>query len=176
MRFHAPLFPKSVKLNTHSHHTLIQAMTQLSVTVELSNGNLKPTLIKPEQLRKPGGNFRFQSQHPELFHVLLVELIALKTCWALFFLFPAFLFPLSEKSTTSNKNPSKPPVISVPPKAPEDKTPNTHFGVVIHDRGRCRHSLRMSTKSCLVAAAAELCADNDCGMFLRKLWGFLSCR
>ncbi|TKS80715.1 Cell adhesion molecule-related/down-regulated by oncogenes [Collichthys lucidus] len=45
-----------------------------------------------------------------------------------------FLSPFSEKSTTSNKNPSKPPVISVPPKAPEDKTPNTHFGVVIHDR------------------------------------------
>lgn len=39
-----------------------------------------------------------------------------------------------EKTTSSNKNPSKPPVISMPPKAPEDKTPNTHFGVVIHDR------------------------------------------
>ncbi|CAG09051.1 unnamed protein product, partial [Tetraodon nigroviridis] len=39
-----------------------------------------------------------------------------------------------EKTITSNKNPSKPPVISVPPKAPEDKTANTHFGVVIHDR------------------------------------------
>lgn len=74
--------------------------------------------------------------------MLLVELIALKTCWAfLFFLFPDFLSPFSEKSTTSNKNPSKPPVILVPPKAPEDKTPNTHFGVVIHDRGRCRRVL-----------------------------------
>lgn len=45
------------------------------------------------------------------------------------------LSPTSEKTVTSNKNPSKPPVISVPPKAPEDKTANTHFGVVIHDRG-----------------------------------------
>uniref|UniRef100_H3C632 Cell adhesion associated, oncogene regulated n=1 Tax=Tetraodon nigroviridis TaxID=99883 RepID=H3C632_TETNG len=41
-----------------------------------------------------------------------------------------------EKTITSNKNPSKPPVISVPPKAPEDKTANTHFGVVIHDRAK----------------------------------------
>ncbi|KAK7883025.1 hypothetical protein WMY93_029199 [Mugilogobius chulae] len=39
-----------------------------------------------------------------------------------------------EKSNSSNKNPSKPPVVSLPPKAPEDKVPNTHFGVVIHDR------------------------------------------
>lgn len=78
--------------------------------------------------------------------MLLVELIALKACRALFFL-PA-LFPLlfSEKSTTASKNPSKPPVISMPPKAPEDKTTNTHFGVVIHDRGT-------SAKSCFVSAA-----------------------
>lgn len=105
--------------------------------------------------------------------MLLVELIALKTCWAdLFFLLPAFLSPLSEKSTTSNKNPSKPPVISVPPKAPEDKTPNTHFGVVIHDRGRCRRDCRLLKKSRFVAAAAAgPRADNDCGMFLWKLWG-----
>ncbi|KAM9701173.1 cell adhesion molecule-related/down-regulated by oncogenes-like, partial [Menidia menidia] len=41
-----------------------------------------------------------------------------------------------EKSTSSTKNPSKPPVISAPPKAPEDRPPNTNtrFGVVIHDR------------------------------------------
>uniref|UniRef100_A0A3Q4GMN9 Cell adhesion associated, oncogene regulated n=1 Tax=Neolamprologus brichardi TaxID=32507 RepID=A0A3Q4GMN9_NEOBR len=76
-----------------------------------------------------------------------------------------------EKSTSPNKNPSKPPVISVPPKAPEDKTPNTHFGVVIHDRGWCRHNRRLSERPCVVAAAAELCADNDCGMFLGKIMG-----
>uniref|UniRef100_A0A8C6S535 Cell adhesion associated, oncogene regulated n=1 Tax=Neogobius melanostomus TaxID=47308 RepID=A0A8C6S535_9GOBI len=39
-----------------------------------------------------------------------------------------------EKSTSPNKNPSKPPVVSLPPKAPEDKISNTHFGVVMHDR------------------------------------------
>lgn len=55
-----------------------------------------------------------------------------------------------EKSTTSNKNPSKPPVISAPPKAPEDKTPNTHFGVVIHDRvpeAPDRPTISMATES-----------------------------
>ncbi|RVE65165.1 hypothetical protein OJAV_G00132810 [Oryzias javanicus] len=44
-----------------------------------------------------------------------------------------------EKNTSSNKNPSKPPVVSMPPKAPEDRTVNTHFGVVLDahplDRG-----------------------------------------
>lgn len=89
----------------------------------------------------------------------------------MFFLPPAFLLPLSEKSTSPNKNPSKPPVISVPPKAPEDKTPNTHFGVVIHDRGWCRQNRRLSERPCVVAAAAGLCADNDCGMFLGKIMG-----
>ncbi|XP_074536224.1 cell adhesion molecule-related/down-regulated by oncogenes isoform X2 [Halichoeres trimaculatus] len=55
-----------------------------------------------------------------------------------------------EKSTTSNKNPSKPPVISMVPKAPEDKTPNTHFGVVIHDRvpeAPDRPTISMATES-----------------------------
>ncbi|KAL3991492.1 purine-nucleoside phosphorylase [Sarotherodon galilaeus] len=55
-----------------------------------------------------------------------------------------------EKSTSPNKNPSKPPVISVPPKAPEDKTPNTHFGVVIHDRvpeAPDRPTISMATES-----------------------------
>lgn len=55
-----------------------------------------------------------------------------------------------EKSTSSNKNPSKPPVISMPPKAPEDKTPNTHFGVVIHDRvpeAPDRPTISMATES-----------------------------
>nr|XP_019943603.1 PREDICTED: cell adhesion molecule-related/down-regulated by oncogenes-like [Paralichthys olivaceus] len=45
-----------------------------------------------------------------------------------------------EKSTTSNKNPSKPPVVPMPPKVQEDKTSNTHFGVIIHDRGKCEHN------------------------------------
>ncbi|XP_075956554.1 cell adhesion molecule-related/down-regulated by oncogenes [Anarhichas minor] len=55
-----------------------------------------------------------------------------------------------EKTTTSNKNPSKPPVISMPPKAPEDKTTNTHFGVVIHDRvpeAPDRPTISMATES-----------------------------
>uniref|UniRef100_A0AAQ4P712 Cell adhesion associated, oncogene regulated n=1 Tax=Gasterosteus aculeatus aculeatus TaxID=481459 RepID=A0AAQ4P712_GASAC len=50
----------------------------------------------------------------------------------------------------SNKNPSKPPVISMPPKAPEDKTTNTHFGVVIHDRvpeAPDRPTISMATES-----------------------------
>uniref|UniRef100_A0A672FS79 Cell adhesion associated, oncogene regulated n=1 Tax=Salarias fasciatus TaxID=181472 RepID=A0A672FS79_SALFA len=55
-----------------------------------------------------------------------------------------------EKSASSNKNPSKPPVVSMPPKAPEDKTPNTHFGVVIHDRvpeAPDRPTISMATES-----------------------------
>uniref|UniRef100_A0A4W6CCV5 Cell adhesion associated, oncogene regulated n=1 Tax=Lates calcarifer TaxID=8187 RepID=A0A4W6CCV5_LATCA len=55
-----------------------------------------------------------------------------------------------EKSTSSNKNPSKPPVVSMPPKAPEEKTPNTHFGVIIHDRvpeAPDRPTISMATES-----------------------------
>ncbi|XP_077468235.1 cell adhesion molecule-related/down-regulated by oncogenes isoform X1 [Stigmatopora argus] len=56
-----------------------------------------------------------------------------------------------EKSTSSNKNPSnKPPVVLMPPKVPEDKTPNTHFGVVIHDRvpeAPDRPTISMATES-----------------------------
>ncbi|KAM4628100.1 cell adhesion molecule-related/down-regulated by oncogenes isoform 2-T2 [Polymixia lowei] len=55
-----------------------------------------------------------------------------------------------EKSTPSNKNPSKAPVVSMPPKAPEDKTSNTHFGVVIHDRvpgAPDRPTISMATES-----------------------------
>ncbi|XP_068615512.1 cell adhesion molecule-related/down-regulated by oncogenes-like, partial [Brachionichthys hirsutus] len=55
-----------------------------------------------------------------------------------------------EKNITSNKKPPKPPVISAPPKAPEDKTPNTHFGVVIHDRvpeAPDRPTISMATES-----------------------------
>ncbi|XP_058489956.1 cell adhesion molecule-related/down-regulated by oncogenes isoform X1 [Solea solea] len=55
-----------------------------------------------------------------------------------------------EKSTSSNKNPSKPPVVLMPPKAPEDKSPNTHFGVIIHDRvpeAPDRPTISMATES-----------------------------
>ncbi|XP_051934333.1 cell adhesion molecule-related/down-regulated by oncogenes isoform X2 [Hippocampus zosterae] len=56
-----------------------------------------------------------------------------------------------EKSTSSNKNPShKPPVVPMPPKVPEDKMPNTHFGVVIHDRvpeAPDRPTISMATES-----------------------------
>ncbi|XP_061575792.1 cell adhesion molecule-related/down-regulated by oncogenes [Cololabis saira] len=55
-----------------------------------------------------------------------------------------------EKSVSSNKNPSKPPVVSAPPKAPEERAPNTHFGVVIHDRvpeAPDRPTISMATES-----------------------------
>ncbi|XP_056139433.1 cell adhesion molecule-related/down-regulated by oncogenes [Lampris incognitus] len=55
-----------------------------------------------------------------------------------------------EKTTSSNKNPSKAPVILAPPKAPEDKNLNTHFGVVIHDRvpeAPDRPTISMATES-----------------------------
>ncbi|XP_060779498.1 cell adhesion molecule-related/down-regulated by oncogenes isoform X2 [Neoarius graeffei] len=39
-----------------------------------------------------------------------------------------------EKSSSSNKNPSKAPFVSLPERALEDKIVNTHYGVVIHDR------------------------------------------
>ncbi|XP_024910728.1 cell adhesion molecule-related/down-regulated by oncogenes isoform X2 [Cynoglossus semilaevis] len=55
-----------------------------------------------------------------------------------------------EKITSSNKNPSKPPVVMMPPKAPVDKTPNTHFGVIIHDRvpeAPDRPTISMATES-----------------------------
>ncbi|XP_060929105.1 cell adhesion molecule-related/down-regulated by oncogenes [Limanda limanda] len=55
-----------------------------------------------------------------------------------------------EKSTTVVKTASKPPVVLMPPKAPEDKTPNTHFGVIIHDRvpeAPDRPTISMATES-----------------------------
>ncbi|KAK6296321.1 hypothetical protein J4Q44_G00340340 [Coregonus suidteri] len=55
-----------------------------------------------------------------------------------------------EKSPAVGKNPSKPPVVSVPAKAPEDKTSNTHFGVVIHERvpeAPDRPTISMATES-----------------------------
>uniref|UniRef100_A0A672FVJ7 Cell adhesion associated, oncogene regulated n=1 Tax=Salarias fasciatus TaxID=181472 RepID=A0A672FVJ7_SALFA len=64
---------------------------------------------------------------------------------------PAMLtFRTGKGHASSNKNPSKPPVVSMPPKAPEDKTPNTHFGVVIHDRvpeAPDRPTISMATES-----------------------------
>ncbi|KAM6973767.1 cell adhesion molecule-related/down-regulated by oncogenes [Aplochiton taeniatus] len=55
-----------------------------------------------------------------------------------------------EKSVSPNKKPSKAPVVLVPAKAPEDKTANTHFGVVIHDRvpeAPDRPTISMATES-----------------------------
>ncbi|XP_029629796.1 cell adhesion molecule-related/down-regulated by oncogenes isoform X2 [Salmo trutta] len=55
-----------------------------------------------------------------------------------------------EKSPAVSKNPSKPPVVSVPAKVPEDKTSNTHFGVVIHERvpeAPDRPTISMATES-----------------------------
>ncbi|XP_067362782.1 cell adhesion molecule-related/down-regulated by oncogenes isoform X1 [Channa argus] len=55
-----------------------------------------------------------------------------------------------EKSVSSSKNPSKPPVIPMPPKVAEDKSVNTHFGVVIHDRvpeAPDRPTISMATES-----------------------------
>ncbi|RXN31529.1 cell adhesion molecule-related down-regulated by oncogenes-like isoform X1 [Labeo rohita] len=49
---------------------------------------------------------------------------------------PAMLtFRTGKERTSSNKNPSKAPIVSLPEKAQEDKTTNTYYGVVIHDRG-----------------------------------------
>ncbi|KAG7483879.1 hypothetical protein MATL_G00042990 [Megalops atlanticus] len=39
-----------------------------------------------------------------------------------------------ERVTSSSKNPSKAPFLSLPEKVPEYESSNTHFGVVIHDR------------------------------------------
>ncbi|XP_072550746.1 cell adhesion molecule-related/down-regulated by oncogenes [Salminus brasiliensis] len=39
-----------------------------------------------------------------------------------------------ERSSSSNKNPSKAPFVSLPEKTPEDSAGNTYYGVVIHDR------------------------------------------
>ncbi|XP_028977683.2 cell adhesion molecule-related/down-regulated by oncogenes [Esox lucius] len=55
-----------------------------------------------------------------------------------------------EKSPPVSKNPSKAPTVSVPAKAPEDKTTNTHFGVVIHERvpeAPDRPTISMATES-----------------------------
>uniref|UniRef100_A0A3Q4AC75 Uncharacterized protein n=1 Tax=Mola mola TaxID=94237 RepID=A0A3Q4AC75_MOLML len=64
---------------------------------------------------------------------------------------PAMLtFRTGKGQSKNSKNPPKPPVISVAPKAPEDKTPNTHFGVVIHDRvpeAPDRPTISMATES-----------------------------
>lgn len=41
---------------------------------------------------------------------------------------------ISEKNTSSNKSPSKPSIIPIPPKV-EERPSRTNFGVVQHDRG-----------------------------------------
>ncbi|XP_066541545.1 cell adhesion molecule-related/down-regulated by oncogenes isoform X2 [Hoplias malabaricus] len=55
-----------------------------------------------------------------------------------------------ERSSSSSKNPSKAPFVSLPEKAPEDKAVNTHYGVVIHDRvpeAPDRPTISMATES-----------------------------
>ncbi|KAJ8402148.1 hypothetical protein AAFF_G00370130 [Aldrovandia affinis] len=55
-----------------------------------------------------------------------------------------------ERTTTSSKNPSKPPILSLPEKVPEHENPNTHFGVVVHDRvpeAPDRPTISMATES-----------------------------
>uniref|UniRef100_A0A4W5K2X4 Cell adhesion associated, oncogene regulated n=1 Tax=Hucho hucho TaxID=62062 RepID=A0A4W5K2X4_9TELE len=64
---------------------------------------------------------------------------------------PAMLtFRTGKGHPAVSKNPAKPPVVSVPAKAPEDKTSNTHFGVVIHERvpeAPDRPTIAMATES-----------------------------
>ncbi|XP_051512223.1 cell adhesion molecule-related/down-regulated by oncogenes-like [Myxocyprinus asiaticus] len=64
---------------------------------------------------------------------------------------PAMLtFRTGKERASPNKNPSKAPFVSIPEKAPEDKTTNTHYGVVIHDRvpeAPDRPTISMATES-----------------------------
>ncbi|XP_043072724.1 cell adhesion molecule-related/down-regulated by oncogenes [Puntigrus tetrazona] len=64
---------------------------------------------------------------------------------------PAMLtFRTGKERTSSNKNPSKAPIVSLPEKALEDKTTNTYYGVVIHDRvpeAPDRPTISMATES-----------------------------
>ncbi|XP_065138845.1 cell adhesion molecule-related/down-regulated by oncogenes [Paramisgurnus dabryanus] len=64
---------------------------------------------------------------------------------------PAMLtFRTGKERSSPNKNPSKAPFVSIPEKTPEDKTTNTHFGVVIHDRvpeAPDRPTISMATES-----------------------------
>ncbi|KAK5600113.1 hypothetical protein CRENBAI_009057 [Crenichthys baileyi] len=61
-----------------------------------------------------------------------------------------------EKTTSSsNKNPSKPPIIPIPPKVPEDKPTKTIYGVVLHDRvpeAPDRPTISMATDSSVYVA------------------------
>ncbi|XP_038145870.1 cell adhesion molecule-related/down-regulated by oncogenes isoform X2 [Cyprinodon tularosa] len=61
-----------------------------------------------------------------------------------------------EKTTSSsNKNPSKPPIIPVPPKVPEDRPTKTIYGVVQHDRvpeAPDRPTISMATDSSVYVA------------------------
>uniref|UniRef100_A0A8C1LE15 Cell adhesion associated, oncogene regulated n=1 Tax=Cyprinus carpio TaxID=7962 RepID=A0A8C1LE15_CYPCA len=64
---------------------------------------------------------------------------------------PAMLtFRTGKERTSSNKNPSKAPTVPLPEKALEDKTTNTYYGVVIHDRvpeAPDRPTISMATES-----------------------------
>ncbi|XP_016114635.1 cell adhesion molecule-related/down-regulated by oncogenes-like [Sinocyclocheilus grahami] len=69
---------------------------------------------------------------------------------------PAMLtFRTGKERTSSNKNPSKAPIVSLPEKALEDKTTNTYYGVVIHDRvpeAPDRPTISMATESSVYVA------------------------
>ncbi|XP_052008946.1 cell adhesion molecule-related/down-regulated by oncogenes [Xyrauchen texanus] len=64
---------------------------------------------------------------------------------------PAMLtFRTGKERASPNKNPSKAPFVSIPEKALEDKTTNTYYGVVIHDRvpeAPDRPTISMATES-----------------------------
>lgn len=64
---------------------------------------------------------------------------------------PAMLtFRTGKERASPNKNPSKAPIVSLPEKTPEDKTTNTYYGVVIHDRvpeAPDRPTISMATES-----------------------------
>ncbi|KAM4590635.1 cell adhesion molecule-related/down-regulated by oncogenes [Fundulus diaphanus] len=71
---------------------------------------------------------------------------------------PAMLtFRTGKEKTTSpsNKNPSKPPIVPVPPKLPEDRPTKTIYGVVLHDRvpeAPDRPTISMATDSSVYVA------------------------
>lgn len=75
------------------------------------------------------------------------------------------LCPLPEKSTSSNKNPSKPPVVSLPPKATEDRTANTHFGVVLgdHSPDRGGHGPSAEPGCCWTVTKSRVNRPGRCG-------------
>lgn len=148
----------------HIHFTH-SSERQLSVTAELSSGNVNPALIKPQHFQKPVGNFRFQSQHPELFHVLLVELIALKTCWVLFSYSLLFFFLSQRRAPPPTRIPPSLPSSLRPPKLQRTKPP-THTSV-------SSYTTEVGVDAIIDRLSANVlfccrCTDKDCGMSLSR--------